>query len=719
MRVRKMKQAESELKLAEEELHRNAEWMALLLKTNEALSKSLDLNEILQTLTESATKLFETGSAAVYLLEEDTIYLGATTPPLPPDFPEKLRRAALTDHPIIQSVITSASPLVLPDAKKADLTPAEREVSEMRSLRTTVYFPLKGSKRILGVYIVASTDAQIEISRYQMTLCHTIGTQASIAIENAHLYRSVRNELSERKQVEKELRESEEKYRLLVENQTDLMVKVDPEGRFLFVSPSYCRMFGKKEQELLGQKFMPLVHEEDREPTEEAMKTLFSPPHTAYVEQRAMTKYGWRWFAWADSAVLDKKGNIKEIIGVGREITERKNAEEERELLQAQLTQAQKMESIGRLAGGVAHDFNNMLNVIMGHAELTLDGLPEDSPLRANVEEIQKSADRSANLTRQLLAFARKQTISPMILDLNETVSSMIKMIGRLIGEEIDLSWKPHKGLETVCIDPGQVDQLLANLVVNARDAIGNKIGKVTIETGNTIFDKDYCSNHTGFVEGNYVMLAVSDDGCGMDKETQANIFEPFFTTKDAGKGTGLGLATVYGIVKQNFGFINVYSELGVGTTFRIYLPVHKAARTQSAKAKEAVAPVTRGNETILVVEDEPAILNLIKTILERLGYRVLAAATPGAAIREAESHIGPIDLLLTDVVMPEMNGRDLAKNLIVLYPDIQRMFMSGYTANVIVHQGVLDKGVHFIQKPFSSKNLATKVRKALDLKKS
>jgi signal transduction histidine kinase/CheY-like chemotaxis protein len=383
--------------------------------------------------------------------------------------------------------------------------------------------------------------------------------------------------------------------------------------------------------------------------------------------------------------------------------------------LQEQFNQAQKMESVGRLAGGVAHDFNNMLNVILGHAELMLNELSEDNPLRDGLEEIRKAGERSANLTRQLLAFARKQTVAPKAIDLNETIASMLKMLERLIGEDIDLLWKPGKRLDLVHIDPGQVDQILANLTVNARDAIGHANGEVTIETANVCFDEEYCTAHAGFLPGDYVLLAVSDDGCGMDEETRAQIFEPFFTTKSTGEGTGLGLATVYGIVKQNNGFVNVYSEPGKGTTFRIYLPALDADSKRHEGALTSDAPAVGGNETILIVEDEAAILKLTRKMLERLGYTVLTAGTPSEALRMAREQQGRIDLLITDVVMPEMNGREMARIIQECCPNIRSLFMSGHTAHVIAHQGVLDDGVNFIQKPFSPRDLARKVREVLD----
>jgi len=411
--------------------------------------------------------------------------------------------------------------------------------------------------------------------------------------------------------------------------------------------------------------------------------------------------------------VVNDSNEMLGAIVVNNDITHHKQAEAEREKIQVQLHQAQKMESVGRLAGGVAHDFNNMLGVILGHTELALLRADENHELHDDLKEIQKAAKRSADITKQLLAFARKQTISPRQLDLNDTVESMLNMLRRLIGEDIDLVWRPSAHLWPVKMDPSQIDQILVNLCVNARDAIAG-VGKLTIETGRKSFDEEYCNEHPGFIPGDFVLLAVSDNGCGMDKDTLDNLFEPFFTTKDVGKGTGLGLATLYGIVKQNNGFINVYSEPGQGTTFRIYLPRHIAEKDSFRTVPEKKA-AAGGSETILLVEDEPTILRMTRMMLECKGYTVISAATPAEAIEKAKNHAGDINLLMTDVVMPEMNGRDLAGKITDLYPHIGLLFMSGYTSNVIAHHGVLDAGVAFIQKPFSMGDMTQKVRDVLD----
>ncbi len=395
------------------------------------------------------------------------------------------------------------------------------------------------------------------------------------------------------------------------------------------------------------------------------------------------------------------------------EIEERKKLEEQRARLSAQLAQAQKMESVGRLAGGVAHDFNNMLGVILGHTEVALEEVGPGDPMRETLEEIRKAAVHSADLTRQLLAFARRQTVAPRVVDLNATVQGMLSMLQRMIGEDIHLAWEPDAALWPVRVDPSQLDQILFNLCVNARDAIRG-VGTLSIRTGNRTLTEAFCAEHPGSSPGDFAMLTVRDDGSGMDTETVSHLFEPFFTTKGIGEGTGLGLATVYGAVKQNHGFIEVRSEPGKGTTFTIYLPRYGTASAPQAAA-ESAGPLRGGRETILVVEDEEGLLKLTRTVLERQGYTVIASAVPSDALRAAREHAGPIHLLVTDVVMPDMNGRDLAGNLRELHPDLKCLFMSGYPSDVITDEGVLKSGVTFLQKPFSARVLTESIRKALE----
>ncbi len=523
-------------------------------------------------------------------------------------------------------------------------------------------------------------------------------------------------DVTERQQAEEALRASEEKFSLAFRTSPyAIIITRANDGRFIEANDAFFSISGFTREEVLGRSSTELGLWVDDAERKRVVEDLLNSRKVLREEHRFRKKNGEILIGMFSAEVIPMNGE-RCILSSINDITDLKRAETEREKLQAQLSQAQKMESIGRLAGGVAHDFNNMLSVILGHTEMVMEQVDTRQPLFADLLEIEKAARRSADLTRQLLAFARRQTIAPTLLNLNDTVGGMLKLLGRLIGEDIDLAWLPGEDLWAVKMDPSQVDQMLANLCVNARDAIVG-VGKVTIELGNIAFDETHCTDHPGFVPGEYVMLAVSDNGCGMDKETQHRIFEPFFTTKVLGKGTGLGLATVYGIVKQNEGFINVYSEPGRGTTFRIYLPRH--LRTDENVSKEILAVLdTLGQETILLVEDEESILTMTTRMLERMGYVVLAASSPKEALRLADIYDGEIHLLMTDVVMPEMNGRELTKNLLSFYPNLRILFMSGYTANVIAHHGVLDEDVSFIQKPFSSKDLAIRLRAALGPRK-
>lgn len=431
----------------------------------------------------------------------------------------------------------------------------------------------------------------------------------------------------------------------------------------------------------------------------------------AFAEAPLLTKGGRSipYFWTGRVVVLDGQ---RYMIGLGLDITGFKKAEEEKAALQVQLLQAQKMESVGRLAGGVAHDFNNMLAAIIGHAELARLRLGTSGEIEADLKLIEDAAQRSADLVRQLLAFASKQAATPRAMDLNVGVAGMLKMLRRLIGENIDLEWRPGAELWRVRMDPSQVDQILVNLCVNARDAIPG-VGRITIETGNAALGAADCALYPEAREGDYVMLSVSDNGCGMSREVMDHLFEPFFTTKAVGKGTGLGLSTVYGIVKQNEGFVSIDSEPGHGARLKVYLPRFLGNIGEALTGNTVAMPEARG-ETVLLVEDEQMILNVGKVMLEKLGYAVLTAGTPAQALRRAETPDTRIDLLITDVIMPEMNGRELVEQVLTVRPGIKSLFISGYTADVIARRGLMDDGVHFLQKPFSMQDLAVKVRQAL-----
>ncbi|MGA2477663.1 MAG: PAS domain S-box protein [Spirochaetia bacterium] len=500
----------------------------------------------------------------------------------------------------------------------------------------------------------------------------------------------------------------------VVSDSNDAVIMHDLEGKILAWNRGAKETYSYTEAEALGMNVRDMVAEPDREAALGLIQRIKQGEIVKSFELRRVTKDGRILDVWLTTTLLtDEKGKPVAIATTERDITERNKAEADHEKLEAQFRQAQKMEAVGRLAGGVAHDFNNMLQVILSYAEMALEKLTPSDVLYAAVQQIIKAGQRSADLTRQLLTFARKQTIAPKVLDLNESVAGMLKMLKRLIGEDIDLAMMVGHDLGKVKMDPSQLDQILANLTVNARDAISS-VGKVTIETDNVEFDEKYCRANDSYLPGQYVLLAVSDDGCGMDKETQAKIFEPFFTTKPQGQGTGLGLSTVYGIVKQNNGFINMYSEPGNGTTFKIYLPrLQSDTVAIDETPKHAVA--LNGTETVLLVDDEEALLGLGKMLLEDRGYTALTARSPIQAIQLAEQYSGVIDLLLTDVVMPGMSGRELFKKLSTQRSGLKCLFMSGYTADAITHRGVLDEGVHFLQKPFSVEQLGVKLREALD----
>jgi PAS domain S-box-containing protein len=478
--------------------------------------------------------------------------------------------------------------------------------------------------------------------------------------------------------------------------------------RFDFVSDYVQTMLGYAVDEWLSVPnfLLSIIHPDDRQSALDDIKSAF---------EGRTDKFSFRWIGkdsrivWAESSVVvirDKNGTPTGMRGVTIDATNRKT-------LQEQLWQSQKMEAVGQLAGGVAHDFNNLLTAITGYSDLTIRRLPEDDPLRHNVEEIKKAGDRAAALTRQLLAFSRKQILQPQVLNLNSVAQDLEKMLHRLIGEDIELRTSLEEDLGNVQADPGQIEQVIVNLAVNARDAMPRG-GKLTIETRNIYLDQSYADQRVAVKTGPHVMLAVSDTGSGMDEETQQRIFEPFFTTKAIGKGTGLGLSTVYGIISQSGGTIWVYSEVGLGTTFKIYLPRVDENASDYIRASAATAPLT-GTETILLAEDEEVVRKLASQVLRFYGYQVIEAENGSDALRTAESYGQTIDLLLTDVVMPEMSGRELSQQIAVLRPEMKLLFMSGYTDDAVVHHGVLDAKTNFIQKPFGPEALARKVREVLD----
>ena len=524
---------------------------------------------------------------------------------------------------------------------------------------------------------------------------------------------SIGQDITDRKQAEDALRESEKRFsRIFRSNPAPQVISDIDTGYIIDVNDRWLDMLGYSREEVIGRTSREVGEAgiwADPSERDRIVKKLKQYGRFQNEPVEFRTKTGRPILALWSAEAVDLAGR-RVMLSMIYDETEQKQSEKEREQLRTQLIHAQKMESVGRLAGGVAHDFNNMLSVIQGYTEMAMGKDPAPD-LHQDLEEILNASHRSAAIVRQLLAFARKQTISPRMIDLNDTMENMLKMIRRLIGEDIELFWQPGPGLWPVKMDPAQIDQIVANLCVNARDAI-HGVGKLSVETKNVHIDADAPAVYGEFRPGEYVMLAVSDTGDGMDARTLENIFEPFYTTKPTGKGTGLGLPTVYGIARQNNGFVNVCSEPGKGSTFRIYLPRHEG-ETGREDAAQSSGIARGGSENILVVEDEISILRLAETMIKKLGYSVLSAGTPGEAMERARENA--VDLLITDVVMPEMSGRELADRLREHHPSMKILYMSGYTADVIARQGVLDEGLAFIQKPFSFRKLADRIREVID----
>jgi PAS domain S-box-containing protein len=513
-------------------------------------------------------------------------------------------------------------------------------------------------------------------------------------------------DIGERRRAEEALRETTQTLRAVVEASPLGIYVFDVAGNVRLWNPAAERIFGWTAAEVIGRA-LPTIPEEGQERFRELQGRVLRGEDLAGLEVRRRRKDGSPIDVSLSTAGLrDREGTIVAVMTVIADVTERRQWEQ-------QLRQSQKMEAIGRLAGGVAHDFNNLLTVITGRSNLALERLAPDHRARGDVDLIARTADRASRLTRQLLAFSRKQILELQVLDLNAVLAGMESLVRPLIGESIEIEMVLDPGLGRAEVDPGQLEQIVLNLAVNARDAMPLG-GRLTIETANAELDAGYARQHAEVRPGHYVMLAVSDTGTGMDGETRARVFEPFFTTKGVGEGTGLGLATIYGIVKQSGGHIAVYSEVGHGTSFKIYLP---RVETPAGELAVAPAPSVRQarSETVLLVEDAKDLRALAREILEEEGYTVLAAGDPSEALEVTSRHPGPIHLLLTDVVMPGMGGRELASRLTRVRPNMRVLYMSGYTDDSVVRHGVLEREVSFLQKPFTVRGLSQKVREVLE----
>jgi PAS domain S-box-containing protein len=568
---------------------------------------------------------------------------------------------------------------------------------------------------------VISRDGIAKIAEFLAEIARMVSEMGYRNLQKLEKTNGLEEEINQRKIAEDCLRQSEEKYRFLAEKMADIVWTVDLDLKNTYVTPSVQGVLGftpeERNRQTLEEKITPeslarvkkcIVEELKRDRKHADERQRFVVMEVEYYHKNGSTV----WLENTMKAIRNQSGEITGIYGVSRDISQRRTAEKEKKILQDQLAAAQKMESLGRLAGGVAHDFNNLLTVILGHTELGLQALSPSDELHSTLLQIHHAAEDSAALTRQLLAFARKQVIRPRLLNINEAVAGLLKMLRRLIGEQIELNWIPDDDLWLSMIDPSQIDQVLINLCVNARDAISG-VGSITIKTENAPIDAEFCTGHRGITPGDFLKLTVADSGCGMDDDVRRHLFEPFFTTKGVGHGTGLGLATVYGIVKQNKGYVSVCSELNQGTSVSIYLPRSETGEIGTPEISTSKIPKGKG-ETVLLVEDEKAVLKMTVTMLEGLGYTVIPAGLPEEALEIVRNYPGEIHLLLTDLVMPQMNGRELVEKVEEIKPSMKCLFMSGYTADIVIIQDVTEKGLLFIQKPFSMQTLAERVHKAL-----
>jgi two-component system cell cycle sensor histidine kinase/response regulator CckA len=564
---------------------------------------------------------------------------------------------------------------------------------ERRGYLASAEFPIREDGKVRGTLSVYASEA-VFFKDKEIALLFEAALDISLALDNL-----AREEA--RQQAEQTRRASEARYRTLFECAPYGIVIADPQGYYLDANPLMCRMLGYTRNELIGMHASDIVLASEIQHIEPALSTIKTK--TAYHREWKFRRKDGSVFAAEVSANPMPDGNL---LGMIQDISEQRKLEE-------QFRQSQKMEAVGQLAGGVAHDFNNLLSVILGYSSMLLETLKPNDPLYSDIEEIQTAGSRASELTRQLLTFSRRQVLQPRVIELNQIVAGLEKMLGRLIGENINLSFLTSESLGRVCADPGQLEQVIVNLVVNARDAMP-KGGKLTIETENVYLDEAYAAVHLGVASGSYIMLAVSDTGHGMDNATQTRIFEPFFTTKEKGKGTGLGLSTVYGIVNQSGGHVWVYSELELGTTFKVYLP-QVDAPFETGIAKTTISNTNKGSETVLIVEDMDQVRTIVRTILSRAGYHVLETHSGGDALLVCEQFRGKIHLLLTDVVMPRMSGPELAERLSVLRPEMKVLYMSGYTEDASILHGILKAGVAFLPKPIIPTVLLRSVRDLLD----
>jgi PAS domain S-box-containing protein len=701
-----------DLKARKKQLTRANLTLEGLYRIAKGLNRATSQQEVVEHVMKEAMELPGVQAVWIVLQERDASFRLAGARGLPPALaaPGAMEGDCLCRRRLLSGELSQVANIL-------ECERLQKAEGDTQGLRCHASVPLWAGDRTVGLMnLVGSQDGLF--SDEELQVLNGIGNQIALALERARLSEhleaavedrtaALRLEINERALTEQALRISEAKFRSLFEHVIEGVHQSTGDGRLLVVNPAFVRMLGyESEAEALALDFGRDIYV-DPEERVTFLRDLDEKGEVRNVEARFRRKDGRVITVVRNATVVrDEQGAPLYFEGTVLDITERKHLEE-------QLRQSQKIEAIGQLAGGIAHDFNNVLTMIQGYGELLIQAFDDRDPRKPDVQEIMKSADRAAALTRQLLAFSRRQILEPRILDLRAVVGDLDQMLRRLIGEDVELTILQSDDLGRVKADRSQMEQVLMNLAINARDAISAG-GKLTIETMNANLDEDYARQHVAVRPGPHVLLAVSDTGSGMDAETLSHIFEPFFTTKEQGKGTGLGLSTVYGIVKQSGGNIWVYSEPGRGTTFKIYLPRVEEAVEKVEPDTAQTRPVG-GSETVLLVEDEEGIRKVVCRVLRPKGYTVLEAQDPNNGLALSAAHPGPIHLLITDIVLPQMSGAALADRIVQERPGTKVLYMSGYTDNAIVHHGLLDRGKAFLPKPFSPATILRKVREVLD----